>query len=86
MGLGDPKLMICLGLVLGLAQGILAIVLAFWIGAIVGLFLLALSKLKLFGLHIGRKTELPFAPFLILGFFIAFLFGETILMHYGFML
>jgi prepilin signal peptidase PulO-like enzyme (type II secretory pathway) len=79
MGLGDPKFMLCLGLVLGLKGGISATVLAFWIGAIYGLVLMALSRLRLFGLNVSKKTELPFAPFLIIGFFLVFLFQADIL-------
>lgn len=79
MGLGDPKFMFCLGLILGLTAGISATVLAFWIGALYGLVLMALSRLRLFGLNVSKKTELPFAPFLILGFFLVFLFQADIL-------
>lgn len=70
MGLGDAKLMIGIGWMLGLSGGIFAIILAFWIGAVVGLGIIAFSKKK-----VGFKTELPFAPFLILSIFITFLFG-----------
>lgn len=64
MGLGDPKLMIGMGTVLGLSQGIAAVVISFWIAAIVGIILVVMK-------HAGRKTEVPFAPFLALGFAIA---------------
>lgn len=70
MGLGDAKLMMGIGWMLGISTGAFAIILAFWIGAVVGLILMAFAKRK-----IGFKTEVPFAPFLILGVFIAFLFG-----------
>lgn len=70
MGFGDVKLMLGIGWMLGLSSGIFAIILAFWFGAVVGLGLMALSKKK-----VSFKSELPFAPFLILGIFITFLFG-----------
>lgn len=70
MGLGDGKLVLGLGWMLGFSQGIFAIMLSFWIGSIVGLFLMILSKNK-----IGMKTEIPFAPFLIISTFITFFFG-----------
>lgn len=70
MGLGDAKLMMGIGWMLGISTGSFAIILAFWIGAVVGLILMVFAKRK-----IGFKTEVPFAPFLILGVFIAFLFG-----------
>ena len=70
MGLGDAKLMMGIGWMLGISSGAFAIILAFWIGAAVGLLLMAFAKKK-----IGFKTEVPFAPFLILGVLISFLFG-----------
>lgn len=65
MGLGDPKLMIGMGTVLGLAQGIAAVVVSFWIAAFVGIILILTKRA-------GRKTEIPFAPFLVFGFIITF--------------
>lgn len=65
MGLGDPKLMLGIGTVLGLSQGLASIVISFWIAAIVGIILIIFK-------HAGRKTEVPFAPFLVLGFLIVF--------------
>ena len=73
MGLGDPKLMLGMGTVLGLFQGLIAIAVSFWIAAIVGVILLAFKKAN-------RKTEVPFAPFLAIGFAITVLFF-TPMMH-----
>jgi leader peptidase (prepilin peptidase) / N-methyltransferase len=67
MGLGDAKLVVGLGYMLGIARGLSGIVLAFWSGAIIGLLLIFISRK-------GMKTEVPFAPFLVLGAFIVFLF------------
>lgn len=67
MGFGDAKLTLGLGLFLGLAFGLSAVVLAFWIGAVVGILLIMLQKIK------GLKSEIPFAPFLVLGTFISFI-------------
>lgn len=75
MGLGDAKLALGLGWFLGLMEGLVAIVLAFWIGAIFGLSLLLIGKLSEFSIFrrkMTMKSELPFAPFLILGLFIVF--------------
>ena len=41
---------------------------AFWLGAIVGLSLVVFSK------KYGIKSEIPFAPYLVLGALLAFLF------------
>lgn len=78
MGLGDPKLVLCIGWFLGPVYGLSAVVLGFWSGAIYGLVLMFLSKLNLFNLKIDRKSELPFAPFLILGFLLVFYFSFDI--------
>ena len=69
MGLGDAKLVIGLGWLLGLSRALSGVVVAFWIGAIVGVFLVIFSHKK----H-GMKSEIPFAPYLVLGTLLAFLF------------
>lgn len=68
MGLGDAKLAISLGWLLGLSQALLGLVLAFWIGAVAGILLVIFSKKH------GMKSEIPFAPYLVLGTLLAFLF------------
>lgn len=77
MGLGDAKLALGIGWFLGLRAGVEALVLAFWIGAVFGLILIGLSKLRtyvFFGSHITMKSEIPFAPFLILGLLVMFFY------------
>lgn len=68
MGFGDAKLSIGLGWLLGLPFVFFGFVLSFWSGAILGMLLIALTK------KYRIKSELPFAPFLVLGTFLAFLF------------
>ncbi len=72
MGLGDAKLSLGIGAALSFVGGLSALVWAFWAGALVSLFLLALSKLRLRhrGRHFTMKSEVPFAPFLVFGFLI----------------
>jgi prepilin signal peptidase PulO-like enzyme (type II secretory pathway) len=70
MGLGDAKLVISLGWLLGLSNALSGLVFAFWIGSIVGLSLVIFSNKK----H-GMKSEIPFAPYLVLGASLVFLFG-----------
>ncbi|MSU44701.1 prepilin peptidase [Candidatus Nomurabacteria bacterium] len=73
MGLGDAKLALGLGWLLGFMSAPSGLVIAFWTGAIVGIGLILLSKInKKSG--IGMKSEIPFAPFLVLGAFLAFIF------------
>jgi len=71
MGLGDGKLSLGIGWLLGMYGGISALVFGFWAGAIVGLFLVAItsvqSRLKRGSKAVTMKSELPFAPFLIAG-------------------
>jgi len=78
MGFGDAKLAWGIGWFLGLYAGISAIILAFWVGAVWGLVLIAFSKGN--GLLLGGKTfimksEIPFGPFLILGMLLVFFFN-----------
>jgi leader peptidase (prepilin peptidase)/N-methyltransferase len=68
MGLGDAKLAIGLGWLLGLSRALSGIVLSFWTGAIIGVLLILFSKKH------SVKSEIPFAPFLVLGTILAFLF------------
>ncbi|HEY4486215.1 MAG TPA: prepilin peptidase [Candidatus Paceibacterota bacterium] len=82
MGLGDAKLALGIGWALGFSEGIAALLLAFWSGALWGVMLLAYPYLfHLFTQKKGRtiKSEIPFAPFLVLGTFLAFYFDITLL-------
>jgi len=81
IGLGDAKLVVGFGWTLGIGLGVSAIVLGFWLGAIVSILILVLSKLRLGAseLKINQsqltmKSEIPFAPFLILGFGLVYFF------------
>ncbi len=84
MGLGDVKLAAGIGFALGLERGMVALLFSFWVGAIIGILLLALPRIirlilnsPLFsgGKHFTMKSEIPFAPFLILGFLAVLLGG-----------
>lgn len=76
MGLGDAKLQLGLGWIVGFWSGLSALVLAFWIGAVWGIALLAISRVRTFaGAQYSMKSELPFGPFLIIGFLLVWLFG-----------
>lgn len=74
IGLGDGKLVLGMGWFLGLSASISAVILAFWMGAVWSIFALYFSRK-----HLTMKSELPFAPFLILGFTIAYFFQPDIL-------
>jgi len=72
MGIGDVKLAVFMGLFLGWPQVLVAIYIAFIVGAIVGVLLIMKKKIK-------RKSLIPFGPFLILGTITAWWGGEKIL-------
>ncbi|MDE1988767.1 MAG: prepilin peptidase [Patescibacteria group bacterium] len=78
MGLGDAKLALGMGWFLGLVSGISAVILGFWIGAAVSLLSLLAQRLNLIGKNLTIKSEVPFAPFLILGLLFVFFFGFDI--------
>jgi leader peptidase (prepilin peptidase) / N-methyltransferase len=66
MGLGDPKLALGIGWLLGPYNGLVAIFLAFVIGAVVAVcVLIPLSRLRSVGEQITIKSEVPFGPFLV---------------------
>lgn len=75
MGVGDVKLAILMGLILGWPNILVALFSAFFLGAIIGIGLVILGK-KTF------KSEVPFAPFLVTGTFVAMFFGQNLVSWY----
>lgn len=73
MGFGDAKLALGIGLFLGPALGVSAIMVAFWSGALVSLGLLAIKRMGT--QEFSLKSQIPFAPFLVFGFFFALFTG-----------
>ncbi|MFA5841746.1 MAG: prepilin peptidase [Candidatus Paceibacterota bacterium] len=69
IGLGDAKIALGIGWMLGFAEGVSALLLSFWIGGIVGLFLLLNWRKKF-----NMKSEVPFAPFMVAGVFLTYIF------------
>lgn len=85
MGFGDVKLALGIGWLMGLAGGLSSIILAFEIGAVASLILLAIGRilttrtvnklsLPLSVKKLTIKSEIPFAPFLVLGTILIFIF------------
>ena len=75
MGLGDPKLVFFMGLLLGFPNILIALFMAFLIGAIIGIGLIIFKKKTL-------KSEVPFGPFLVTGTLIALFWGKEIINWY----
>ncbi len=75
MGGGDVKMGAFIGLMLGFPNSLLAVMLAFFSGAIVALVMIVMGK-KRFG------QSLPFGPFLVLGSLIALFWGDYLIKLY----
>ncbi len=75
MGVGDIKLAFLMGLVLGWPNILVALFLAFFIGAAIGIELIMSGRKTL-------KSEVPFGPFLVTGTFLALFFSERIIDFY----
>lgn len=90
MGFGDVKLVFGFGLLLGAYSGLMAVLLGFILGAVVGLLLLYGPRV-IRALPLSRTSsrftmgsEIPFAPFLIAAFFMVFLFDVDLIALLGF--
>ncbi|MEG0970808.1 MAG: A24 family peptidase, partial [Acidaminococcaceae bacterium] len=75
MGAGDVKLSFVLGVWLGFKASLVCLMLAFVVGGLVGVVLLA-TGLK------TRKDPIPFGPYLCLGAYIALLFSPYLIYYY----
>ena len=75
MGGGDVKLAAMIGAFLGWRYVIISLFLGFFLGALAGIFLI-ISKIK------SREDTVPFGPFIVLGSFITFFWGEKIISWY----
>ncbi len=86
MGLGDAKLMVGIGWLLGLQLGIVAVMVAFWIGTAVSLSIMGVQALRAqrrfhpMARKLIMKSEIPFAPFLIVGTFLVQIWGDSLLL------
>jgi len=81
MGFGDAKLGLSVGLLLGAPEGFSAIILAFWIGALGSLSYIFFCKIGFIKNTEGliMKSEVPFAPAIIVGAWISLVFHLNIL-------
>lgn len=75
MGFGDVKLVILLGFIFGYAHMGILLLLAFWLGMIISLALLASGKAKM-------TSKLPFGTFLSVSAVVVLFFGQDLLNLY----
>lgn len=87
MGLGDAKLALPLGMLTGLMGAFSMIVLSFWIGALITVLWMGVrrlfgggqSALRFHGAPITMKSEVPFAPYLLIAFALVYFFHVDVL-------
>lgn len=88
MGFADAKLSFGLGLCVGLSGAFSMLVLSFWLGAILSLAIILWQYLRhqlpLLGnrhsaVRVNMKSEIPFAPFIIIAFLLVFLASADVL-------
>ena len=75
LGFGDVKLVFFMGILLGFPKILVALFLAFFIGGIIGVGLIITRVKKI-------KSEIPFAPFLITGTYLAMFWGQRLINWY----
>ena len=76
MGLGDVKMMLGVGALLGWRLGILTIFIGAFAGALIGIVLVTRQKDK------DLQTQIPFGIFLGIGSIVALLFGDSMIAWY----
>lgn len=75
IGGGDLRLGALMGIILGLNKGLLALIVAYLLGALISIYLLARKKVK-------GKSQIAFGPFLVIGTLVAIFWGDRILNWY----
>jgi leader peptidase (prepilin peptidase)/N-methyltransferase len=91
LGFGDVKLAFPLGLLVGPASVFSFVVLSFWIGAFVSLFIMAIAHLYRGKAHLQLpaktltiKSAVPFAPFLVASALVVFFLNFNVLEIFSF--
>lgn len=75
MGWGDFEICLASGLYLGLYNSIVMLLASFIFGGVIGVILI-ITKRK------TRKDYIPFGPYIVLGTFLAMLYGDKIILWY----
>lgn len=75
LGFGDVKFAAMLGAFIGWMDLLLVLVLASFFGSVVGIALIVFSKK-------GKRSYIPFGPFLVIGAWLTIYFGDRIIRAY----
>lgn len=87
LGFGDAKLAVPLAFMVGITQVFSMLVISFWIGAVLSLVFMGYQRynkrgqlrLRFLGSPLTIKSEVPFAPFMILGFLVVYFLHSNVL-------
>jgi prepilin signal peptidase PulO-like enzyme (type II secretory pathway) len=75
IGGGDLRMGLLIGVLLGWEKALLALVIAYVLGSIIGIYLIIKGKAT-------RRSAIAFGPFLVIGTTIVIFFGDFILNYY----
>ncbi|MFA6917995.1 MAG: prepilin peptidase [Candidatus Gracilibacteria bacterium] len=75
IGGGDLRMGLLIGVLFGWEKALIALVISYVLGSIVGLYLIARGKAT-------RKSAIAFGPFLVIGTMITVFFGDLLLISY----
>lgn len=75
MGMGDVKLLFMIGAFLGIKNGLLSILLASFVGSVIGVALIMKKDA-------AWQSKIPFGPYLAIGALISLFFGEKMIESY----
>lgn len=73
MGFADAKIALAIGWLVGISFGFASVLLAFWIGAVVGVIVLVFSQKKR-----TKNVMIPFGPFLLAGLLLSLVYNISI--------
>lgn len=87
IGFADAKLSFGLALLLSLSQTFSFVVLSFWVGAALSILIISIQRLSkrgkvpllFFGIPLTMKSEIPFAPFLVVAFVLVYFYSVDVL-------
>ncbi len=75
IGGGDVRFGVLIGALLGISKTVIALLIAYWLGALVGISLIIMKKRKM-------GSEIPFGTFLVVGTLVAMYYGDYIIRWY----